>query len=215
MTIADGRAVRPVNWLKTGFFILLFVMGLIVLWADERFVLRPADPEWTHIAPFKWLLLVHGLTAIPALLIGPLQFSERLRSRNVQLHHTLGWIYCVAIFLTAPMALYIGVTYEKPLVQPQQIFQAGGWFLTTLMAFIAGYNRNITLHKQWMARSYGFSFIFIASRVTDAWPGLIDYSDERTAATALWSLVVLALIVPDLLMSGGEFFKNRRPRRKA
>jgi len=214
MTIADGRAVRPVNWLKTGFFVLLFAMGLIVLWVDERFVFKPADPEWTHIAPFKWLLLVHGLTAIPALLIGPLQFSERLR-KNIKLHHTLGWIYCVAIFLTAPMALYIGVTYEKPLVQPQQIFQAGGWFLTTFMAFIAGYNRNITLHKQWMARSYAFSFIFVASRVTDAWPGLIDYSDERAAATALWSLVVLALIVPDLLMSGSEFFKNRRPGRKA
>jgi len=72
-----------------------------------------------------------------------------------------------------------------------------------------------TLHKQWMARSYAFSFIFVASRVTDAWPGLIDYSDERAAATALWSLVVLALIVPDLLMSGSEFFKNRRPGRKA
>ena len=205
--------MRPVNWLKTGFFGLLFVMGLIVLWVDERFVFKPADPEWTHIAPFKWLLLFHAFFAIPALLVGPLQFSERLR-RNVKLHHTLGWIYCVAIFLAAPIALYIGVTYEKPLEQPQQIFQAGGWFLTTFMAFIAGYNRNITLHKQWMARSYAFSFIFVASRVTDAWPGLIDYSDERAAATALWSLVVVALIVPDLLMSGSEFFKNRRPKRK-
>jgi len=214
MTIADGRAAKPVNWLKATFFILLFLMGLIVLWVDERFVFRPSDPEWTHIAPFKWLLLFHALFAIPALLIGPLQFSERLR-RNVKLHHTLGWIYSVAIFITAPMALYLGVTYEKPLVQYQQIFQAGGWFLTTLMAFIAGYNRNIPLHKQWMARSYAFSFIFIASRVTDAWPGLLNYGDERTAASALWTLVVLALIVPDLLMSGREFFKNRRPRPKS
>lgn len=40
MTIADGRTTRPVNWLKASFFGLLFVMGLIVLWVDERFV-RP------------------------------------------------------------------------------------------------------------------------------------------------------------------------------
>lgn len=214
MTVADARAGKPANWIKLGFFLTLFAMGLIVLYVDESFVFRPADPEWRHIASFKWLLLFHALFAIPALLIWPLQFSDRVR-RNLKLHRTLGWIYCVAIFITAPMALYIGVTHEKPLVVPQQVFQAGGWFLTTLMAFIAGYNRNIPLHKLWMARSYGFSFIFIASRVTDAWPGLLDYGDERVAATALWSLVVLALIVPDLLISGGEFFRNRRPRRPA
>lgn len=212
MTVADARAARPVKWAKIAFFLTLLVMGLIVVYADELFVLRPADPEWRHIAPFKGLLLFHAVFAIPALLIGPLQFSERLR-RNLKLHRALGWIYSVAIFITAPMALYIGVTYEQPLERPEQVFQAGGWFLTTLMAFIAGYNRNIPLHKQWMARSYGFSFIFIASRVTDAWPGLINYGDERVAATALWSLVVLALIVPDLLMSGAEFFKSRRPRK--
>lgn len=212
MTMMDARAARPAGWWKTAFFLVLAVLGLLTIYADEMFVVHPADPEWAHIAPFKWLLLFHALFAIPALLIGPLQFSQRVR-RNLKLHRTLGWVYCLAIFITAPMALYIGVTYEKPLVQPEQIFQAGGWFLTTLMAFIAGYNRNIPLHKQWMARSYGFSFIFIASRFTDAWPGLIDYGNERVAATALWSLVVLALIVPDLLMSGAEFFKNRRPRR--
>jgi uncharacterized membrane protein len=212
MTVAEARAAKPVKWAKIAFFLALAAMGLVVVYVDETFIFHPADPEWAHIARFKWLLLFHAMFAIPALLIGPLQFSGRLR-RNVKLHHVLGWIYSVAIFITAPMALYIGVTYEQPLVRPEQVFQAGGWFLTTLMAFVAGYNRNITLHKQWMARSYGFSFIFIASRVTDAWPGLVDSSNERQLATFLWALVVLALIVPDLLMTGSEFFKNRRPRR--
>ena len=212
MTVAEARAERPARWAKTAFFLVLAAMGLLVVYVDETFVFRPADPEWAHIAAFKWPLLVHAIFAIPALLIGPLQFSQRLR-RNVKLHHVLGWIYCGAIFIAAPIALYIGVTYEKPLVQVQQIFQAGGWFLVTLMAFIAGYNRNIALHKQWMARSYGFSFIFITSRITDVWPGLIDPTNERQLATQLWALLVLALIVPDLLMSGAEFFRSRRPRR--
>lgn len=212
MTVAEARAERPVKRAKILFFLVLAAMGLVVVYVDESFVFRSTDPEWAHIARFKWLLLFHVIFAVPALLIGPLQFSQRLR-RNVKLHHMLGWIYCGAIFIAAPIALYIGATYEKPLVQVQQIFQAGGWFLVTLMAFIAGYNRNITLHKQWMARSYAFSFIFVSSRVTDAWPGLIDASNERQLATFLWALVVLALIVPDLLMSGAEFFRSRRPKR--
>jgi len=216
MTIADARTTRPVHRGRLALFLTMLVMGLIVLYADETFIFhQPAtDPEWRHIQPFKWLLLFHAVCAIPALLIGPLQFSERLRLRRPALHRGLGWIYCIAIFLAAPMAFYIGTTYEKPLDHLQQAFQAGGWFLTTLIAFVAAYNRNIVLHKQWMARSYGFSFIFVASRVTDIWPGLIDYSDERTATNALWALTFLALLLPDLLTSGTDLFRSRRPRRR-
>ena len=35
--------------------------ALLVIYTDERFLVNPHDPEWAHIAPFKWWLLVHGL----------------------------------------------------------------------------------------------------------------------------------------------------------
>jgi len=212
MTVADVRAAKPVSWWKTGFFLLLLAMGLLVVYVDETFVFHPHDPEWTHIAPFQWLLLVHAIFAIPALVLGPLQFSERIRARAPKIHRTIGWIYVCAILVAAPLATYIGVNFEQPLTAREQWFQGGGWLLCTLVGFIAGYNRNIALHKTWMARSYGFCFIFVASRVTDAFPGLINGADDRQLSTQLWALVVLALIIPDLLVNGREIFKSRRPR---
>ena len=65
--------------------------------------------------------------------------------------------------------------------------------LCTLLGFAAGYNRNIPLHRQWMARSYAFAFIFVVSRVPDAFPGWVNVQDDRQLSTMLWSLVVLAL----------------------
>ena len=62
-----------------------------------------------------------------------------------------------------------------------------------------------------MARSYAFAFIFVVSRVPDAFPGWVNVQDDRQLSTMLWSLVVLALIVPDLLLNGPDFFKSRRP----
>ena len=48
---------------------------------DELFLIRSEDPEWTHIEPFKWLLLPHAVAAACALVLGPMQFSDRLRGR--------------------------------------------------------------------------------------------------------------------------------------
>lgn len=52
-----------------------------VLYHNERFLVRAADPEWAHIAPYKWWLLPHALAGCCVLLLGPMQFSDCLRSR--------------------------------------------------------------------------------------------------------------------------------------
>ncbi|MBS0334023.1 MAG: hypothetical protein JSS35_14745, partial [Proteobacteria bacterium] len=55
-------SVKPSNdFAKGAFFTFLGACTLAVIWADERFLLASSDPEWTHIAAFKWLLLPHGL----------------------------------------------------------------------------------------------------------------------------------------------------------
>jgi hypothetical protein len=63
---------------------------LLVIHADEGFLVSPADPEWRHIAPFKWLLLPHGLAGAGALFTGPLQFSDRIRAYRPGLHRWTG-----------------------------------------------------------------------------------------------------------------------------
>jgi hypothetical protein len=62
-------------------FLLIASMMLVVLIRDSV-LLDSQHPVWTHYEPFKWWLLPHGITATLALLLGPLQFSSRLRRRH-------------------------------------------------------------------------------------------------------------------------------------
>lgn len=190
---------RDRNLGKWVFFVLVALGMLIVIATDERFLIDHRDPEWSHIAPFKWWLLVHGLAGATAFFLGPLQFSDTIRRERINLHRWIGRIYVGAVAIAAPVALYIGTTFEKanPLLELEQPAQAGGWFLCTAVALFCVLRGNIPAHKLWMMRSYGFCLVFMVSRLPDVY--VTHWSDAILSAT-LWYLAMAALIVPDLIL---------------
>jgi hypothetical protein len=207
--MAGTTAQSERDYVKWAFFALMAACVVLVIFVDERFLVVRSDPEWRHIAPFKWWLLPHGLAGAAALLIGPLQFSDTLRRTHPHLHRLTGRIYVGAICLiAAPIGMYIGANFEPKTIQIEQCFQAGLWWLTTAVAFVCILNRLIERHKLWMMRSYGFCLIFVLSRVPDAF---IDWNDQLRA-DVLWSLVVAALVVPDLALTARELVRRRRSR---
>ena len=56
-------------------------MVAYVLNHNETFLIHANDPAWQHYQPFKWWLLPHGIAGACALLLGPMQFSDRLRKK--------------------------------------------------------------------------------------------------------------------------------------
>jgi hypothetical protein len=59
--------------------------------------------------PFKWWLLPHGLARACALLLRPMQFSDRLRLRFAKLHRVVGRFNIAEVFIAAPLGFYIPV----------------------------------------------------------------------------------------------------------
>jgi uncharacterized membrane protein len=213
MTVADLKAELPRNYAKWALFAVMALLILGVMWTDERFLFDSKDDEWAHIEPFKWLLLVHGLAGATALFIGPFQFSERLRRGNAKLHRTMGKIYIGAIVIAAPVAIYIGNNHEPSFASAVEGWaQAGGWFLCAVLAYVFAVKRNIPRHRQWVARSYGFTFVFIMARA----PHLVGWHwpSEEAFVTYRWFLVFGALIVPDLILQWDELTR-RKPVRMA
>jgi uncharacterized membrane protein len=202
-----ATAARRDPW-KLGFFFVLALCVLTVLWVDERFLFIPTDHEWVHIAPFQGKLLIHALTGITAFLIGPFQFSDRLRARKPKLHRWMGRTYVGAVAISAPLAAWIGFHYEQPITAPEQIAQGGFWFVCTAMAFLCALKRQFVIHKVWMMRSYGFCLVFVMSRVPDAIPGF-RWSDAFLAHT-LWWLIAFALVGPDLILTTRTLWGKRR-----
>jgi uncharacterized membrane protein len=190
---------------KWGLFAILGILTVSAIVTAEHFLIDPRDPEWKHIAPFRWILLPHAIGGAIALLAGPLQFSASLRRARPLLHRKIGIAYVAGAVVASLLGLYLGFTHEKWPLNYQQIAQAGGWLLCTVLAYAAARGRDFAVHRRWMARSYAFTFVFVASRL----PWLPDFKSETEFATFMWFLVVGALFVPDLLLDMPALLRRR------
>jgi uncharacterized membrane protein len=193
--------------LKWAFFGIMALCVLLVLWVDERFWFNPADPHLHRIAAYKTLLILHGLGGTTALLTGASQFSSRIRRTRTALHRTLGKVYIGAVCFSAPIALYIGTGPLEPVtIHVEQIFQAGLWCACALVAWASIRSGQIAIHKAWMTRSYGFTLIFILARVPDAF---MNTEDPQFLSDMLWSLVIVALIAPEAILTAQTLLRIR------
>jgi uncharacterized membrane protein len=194
--------------LKWSFFGVIGLCFLLVLWVDERFWFHAAtDPHLRRIAAYKGMLILHGLGGATALAAGTLQMSSRIRRAKPALHRLLGKIYIGAVCFSAPIALYVGIGLPEPAtIQVEQFFQAGLWAGCALIAWACIRSGQMALHKTWMMRSYGFTLVFILSRVPDAF---ISHYSDQFLSDMLWSLVIAALIAPELIQTTQTLWKIR------
>jgi hypothetical protein len=98
---------RP--WLRPKYLLFGFIGLMIgyVLVHNESFLINSQHPSRRHYQPFKWYLLPHGILGACALLLGPMQFSDRLSQRYAKFHRVVGRFYVAGVFLAAPFGAYI------------------------------------------------------------------------------------------------------------
>ncbi|HET7084796.1 MAG TPA: DUF2306 domain-containing protein [Rhizomicrobium sp.] len=190
------------------------LMYLYVLWTNESFLFNPRDPEWQHIAPFKMILLPHGLAAAFALFLGPLQFSERLRRKYIGLHRITGYLYIAGCYIGAPIGIYIEY-FEERLGEPRSftiatIVDAAIWMFATTMALIFIRQGKVQQHRQWMTRSFACALIFLEVRAVNAFFQIPVTQIE----TVVWCCVAAAFPLADLVLQLEEQLRQRaRPAR--
>jgi uncharacterized membrane protein len=217
MTNAKENVERPLR--KVAFkhwaFLGLGLMTLFVLYNNERFILFHSHPDWEYFFPVRWWLLPHGLGGALALIIGPMQFSTRVRQRYPKFHRVLGRIYVTGVAVGAPLGIVLAFAHRLPLaLQVETFAQSGCWFLTTSVAFYYILKGNVVRHRQWMLRSYLFASIFVVSRVLDKVPLLSSFIAPFNSGTnpeVLWFLVLFAWVVPTFFGEKEELFGASRP----
>jgi len=151
-TFAAG--VKPTPWLRPKYLLFGFV-GLMLAYVvshDESFLVHPNDPLWQHYEPFKWWLLPHGIAGACALLLGPMQFSDRLRGRFRRLHRVVGRIYVAGVFVAAPLGFYIQ-HFEERMGDPRSFSIAAAadaalWMITTAIAMVFILKGRVQEHLQ-------------------------------------------------------------------
>jgi uncharacterized membrane protein len=196
-------------------YLLLGIIGLMfvyVLGHDESFLVNPRDPIWQHYQPFRWWLLPHGIAGACALLLGPMQFSERLRRRFHRLHRVVGRIYVAGVFVAAPLGFYIQYFKER-MGDPRSFSIAAAteatlWILTTGIAIAFILRGKVQAHRQWMTRSFAVALVFLEVRVIGGVTGW-ENLDAHTNETIVWACLAFSILSADLVLQWQEPGRKR------
>jgi uncharacterized membrane protein len=206
--IPRASRVRP-KYLLFGFISLMLAY---VIPHDESFLAHPNDPIWQHYEPFKWWLLPHGIAGACALLLGPMQFSDRLRSRFRRLHRVAGRIYVAGVFLAAPLGTYIQY-FEERMGNPRSFSIAAGidaalWMITTGIALVFILKGKVQEHRRWMTRSFAVALVFLEARVIGGMTGF-DTLDVHANETIVWVCLAFSILSADVVLQCQEMGRQR------
>lgn len=112
------------------------------------------------------VLTVHAGLAATGLIIGPLQFFGRIRTRQPRWHRRMGTAYVVCCLGAgaAGLLLALGST-AGPLATAGFGALALAWIGATAKAWRLARARDFVRHRRWMIRSYGLTFAAVTLRL--------------------------------------------------
>lgn len=208
------------SWFRAKYLIFAFV-GLMVAYVlrhNESFLINRNDPVWQHYQPFKWYLLPHGIAGACALLLGPMQFSDRLRQRFAKLHRVVGRIYVAGVFTAGPLGFYIQFFQERMgaarSFSMAAAVDASLWMTTTAIALAFILAGKVQQHRQWMTRSFAVAIVFLEVRVVSGVTGWERLGD-RVSETIVWSCLAFSLLFADIVLQLQEMPRSRHSPQKA
>ena len=211
-TFADGIKPFPLVPSKCLLFAILAFMLVYVVVHDESFLVHPKDPQWQHYEPFKWWLLPHGIAGACALLLGPMQFSDRLRHRFRRLHRVAGRIYVAGVFVAAPLGFYIQY-FEERMGDPRSFSIAAAvdaalWMITTGIAMAFILKGKVQEHRQWMTRSFAVAIVFLEARVIGGVTGLENLG-VHAVETIVWACLAFSILAADFVLQWQQPDRSR------
>jgi uncharacterized membrane protein HdeD (DUF308 family) len=177
--------------------IILLALYFIVTNALNYFTLTE-EAYGNYFWPRVNWVFPHVIFGILAMLVGPFQFSNKLRARYLVIHRRLGYVYLVSILLGATAGIALSLTSKVNLTYKMGLFfLAVAWLLTSGMALFFILKRKITQHKEWMVRSYVVTFAFVIFRLFADLMTYYEISDaaDRNAlmSWACWAVPLLFL----------------------
>ena len=210
----SSMPLRSISWVRPKYVLFAFIglMLAYVLVHNERFLIDSGHPAWQHYQPFKWYLLPHGILGACALLLAPMQFSDRLRQRFARFHRVVGRFYVAGVFISAPLGFYIQYFEERMGAARSFSFAAATdatlWIATTAIALAFILKGKVQQHRQWMTRSFAVALVFLEVRVAAGVTGWETLGD-RVVETIVWSCLAFSLLFADVILQWQELARSR------
>ena len=173
------------------YFLLERNFGLLTTKSEELL----SDTLWS--IGFNGHIIFGGL----ALLVGWIQFSKKLRIKQIKLHRFVGYVYVMAAIISGICGVYIAFFATGGWISSMGFICLGIiWLSSTGYAFLLIKKTKINAHERMMIFSYAACFAAVTLRI---WlPMLIALFGEfvpayRVVAWLCWvpNIIVAALIV--------------------
>lgn len=186
---------------------IVWILSVLVAIASLRFLIAELSlvmPHMVHHAMSRPVsLYLHiGLAPI-ALLLLPVQFSQRLRSCRPSLHRWGGRLYAVMVLLAGISALLLAITSEAgPIAAAGFGLLAILWLAITARAVQLAMQRRIAEHRRWMIRSAALTLAAVTLRI------YLPIGIPLLGFELAYVLVSWACWVPNLILA--EWMLRRR-----
>lgn len=123
-------------------------------------------PDEISANDFPIALRIHIVTASAALVLGPWQFSQRIRLKRPKLHRFTGRTYVVLALVAATTgAVAAPTTANGPAAGGGFLVLGVLWFITTSRAFTTARRRDLTAHRMWATYSSALAYAGVMLRL--------------------------------------------------
>ncbi len=112
-------------------------------------------------------IYAHVFAALFALVLGPFQFSARLRAARPHLHRWMGRLYLgIGVLMGGLAGLYMAsFAFGGPVAKLGFGLLALAWLYTGLRAYQAIRARKVMEHRRWMVRNFALTFAAVTLRL--------------------------------------------------
>ncbi|MBX2954531.1 MAG: DUF2306 domain-containing protein [Cyclobacteriaceae bacterium] len=180
------------------------IIGLSIYFFLENVAVYLTGFKSTSFINNPFWVGLHLIGGTLALLFGPIQFSKWVRTKHLPFHRLTGKIYIIGAFIAGLSALRLSLISSCEPCRVSLFILAVLVIGTTFSAWWSVKKKNVTVHRQFMIRSYICVFSFVAVRIGGLFPldflfGQIDDPTfDRTVNEYFFSFV--PLIIGEIFM---------------
>ncbi|MCC8411257.1 DUF2306 domain-containing protein [Mucilaginibacter sp. UR6-1] len=159
---------KKILWVLFGFFsIIIGLYPLKYLLINGKVGILNGKPEWL-LSSVIWYIsfYIHITFGGVALLIGWLQFSPKLRYKNIKAHRIIGKVYVASALFSSFSGFYIALFADEGFWASLGFSCLSIiWFCTTLMAYLTIIKQQVIKHQVLMIYSYAACFAAVTLRI--------------------------------------------------
>jgi uncharacterized membrane protein len=159
----------------------------------------------------RFAIYVHVFASAAALVLGPFQFSARLRAGYPAWHRWSGRLYLgVGVLLGGLSGLYMAAhAYGGPVAQFGFASLALGWLYTGFCAYRSIRAGDVAGHRRWMVRNFALAFGAVTLRLWLPASVIAGIAFELGYPVIAWLCWVPNLVIAERIFNRAPFGRGR------